>query len=126
MKIYSRKMNPIIQELDCKKKDRLKMSIELLDALLSVDPNDKPALLARGSIYLRLKNAKLASSDFSRVLNIDPHNLRAYHLRGLSKEMEGKFSQALKDFNRAIDIDPNFKIAYDSRDIVLTRMGRYT
>ena len=106
--------------------DRLKLGIELLDAILSVDPNDKPALLARGSIYLRLNNAKRASSDFSRVLKIDPNHPKAYHLRGLSKEMEDNYSQALEDFNRAIDVDSDYKSAYDSRDILLTRMGQNT
>ena len=123
MKQNNRKDKALARVLPNIKMDKLMMGIELLDAILSVDANDKPALLARGSIYLRLKDAKRAGRDFSRVLKIDPDHPKAYYLRGLSMEMEDNFSQALKDFNRAIDIDPNYRIAYESRDNLVTRMG---
>ena len=102
------------------------MSIDLLDAILCVDPNDKTALLARGSVYSKLGNAKSASSDFSRVLKIDPNQSKGYYLRGFSKETKDDDYRALKDFYYDIDIDPEYKAAYRSRATLLTKMGQET
>ena len=105
-------------------RDKLGMSIDLLDEILRADPDDKLALLARGTVYLKMGNAKSAKTDFSRVLEIDGNQSKAHHLRGLAKEMEGDDNAALNDFNRAIDIDPEYGAAYYSRATLLTKMGR--
>ena len=105
-------------------RDKLGMSIDLLDEILRADPDDKPALLARGTVYLKMGNAKNAKADFSRVLEIDANQSKAHHLRGLAKEMEGDDNEALSDFNQAIDINPEYGAAYHSRATLLTKMGR--
>jgi Tfp pilus assembly protein PilF len=38
--------------------EKLGMSIDLLDEILSSDPDDKLALLTRGSIYVKMGNSK--------------------------------------------------------------------
>jgi hypothetical protein len=40
------------------KRDKLGMGIDLLDEILLVDPNSKVALLARGSVYLKISPTK--------------------------------------------------------------------
>jgi tetratricopeptide (TPR) repeat protein len=69
--------------------DKLGMSIDLLDEILDADPDDRLALLARGSVYLKMGNAKNAISDFSEALKIDSKHPKGYHLRGLAREMAG-------------------------------------
>lgn len=108
------------------KRDKLGMSIDLLDEILLFDPNSRVALLARGSVYLKMGNTNNAKSDFSRILDIDANHPKAYHLRGLSRQMEGDNDGALNDFNRAIDIDPKYGAAYYSRSILLTKKGQDT
>ena len=105
------------------KMDKLGISIDLLDEILRVDPDEKLALLARGAVYLKLGNAKNAKSDFSRVLEIDAAHSKALLLRGLAQEVEGSNSDALNDFDRAIDIDPECGTAYLSRATLLSKMG---
>jgi lipoprotein NlpI len=66
---------------------------------MDTDSDDKLALLARGSVYLKMGITKNAISDFSRTLEIDSKHPKAYHLRGLVHEMAGDDNEALKDFN---------------------------
>ena len=105
-------------------KDKLGISIDLLNEIIDTDPDDKLALLARGSVYLKMGNTENAIDDFSRTLQIDSNHPKAYHLRGLARELAGDDDEALKDLNKAIDIDSEYGAAYYSRATLLTKMGR--
>ena len=105
-------------------KDNLGISIDLLNEIIEADSGDKLALLARGSVYLKMADTKNAISDFSRTLEIDSNHQKAYHLRGLAYEMAGDNDDALKDFNQAIEIDSDYGAAYYSRATLLTKMGQ--
>ena len=105
-------------------KDKFGMSIDLLNELIAADSDDKLAVLARGSVYLKMGDTKNAIGDFSRALEIDSKHPKAYHLRGLAHEMAGDNDRALKDFDRAIDIDPEYGAAFYSRATLLTKMGQ--
>lgn len=99
-------------------------SIELLSDIVEQDPNHKLALVARGSAYLKLGDARSAVSDFSRAIDLDPDYARAYHLRGLACENKGDGESALIDFDKAIELDPEYGAAYYSRATLLSQMGR--
>jgi tetratricopeptide (TPR) repeat protein len=105
-------------------KDKLGVSIDLLNELIDADPDDKLAILARGSVYLKMSETKNAIDDFNRALEIDSKHPKAYHLRGLANEMDGNNDDALQDFNRAIDIDGEYGAAFYSRASLLTKMGQ--
>jgi tetratricopeptide (TPR) repeat protein len=105
-------------------KDKFGISIDLLNEILDADSEDKLALLARGSVYLKMGNTKNAIDDFSRTIEMDPNHAKAYHLRGLAREKAGDNDKALKDFNRAIDIDPEYGAACYSRATLLTKLGQ--
>ena len=99
-------------------------SIELFTHHLQDDPDDKTALLSRGSAQLKLDRLDAAAADFTRVIKISPDHVRALHLRGLVRERQGKDDQALADFNRAIDHHPEYGAAYLSRSHLLAKMGQ--
>ena len=105
-------------------KDKLDVSIDLLNELIDADSDDKLAFLARGSVYLKMSDTKNAINDFSRALEIDSKHPKAYHLRGLAHEMAGDNDEALSDFNRAIDIDTEYGAAFYSRASLLAKMGQ--
>jgi tetratricopeptide (TPR) repeat protein len=100
------------------------VSIDLLNEILNTDPDDKLALLARGSVYLKMSHAEDAIKDFSEALKLDPNHPKGYHLRGLAREILGDDEAALKDFTKAIEIDPEYGAAYYSRATLLTKMGQ--
>ncbi len=105
-------------------KDKLGVSIDLLNELIDTDSEDKLSFLARGSVYLKMKDTKNAIADFNRVIEIDDNHPKAYHLRGLAHEMAGDNDTAILDFNRAIDIDGEYGAAFYSRASLLTKMGQ--
>ena len=107
------------------KRNKLAIGTDLLDEILMIDPDNTVALLARGSVALKLGNAKKAKSDFSRILDIDPNHLKAQYLRGIARPMEGDNHGESGDFSRATEIDPTYRAAYCSRAIVLTSMGQH-
>jgi len=104
--------------------DNYGISIDLLNEILKADPDDRMALLARGSVYLKMNHAEDAIKDFSEALRLNPDHPKGYHLRGLAKELLGDDDAALKDFTKAIDIDPDYGAAYYSRATLLTKMGQ--
>lgn len=104
--------------------DKLGISIDLLNEIIDTDPDDRLALLTRGSVYLKMGNTENAISDFSQTLQIDSSHPKAYHLRGLAREMAGDDDEALKDLSKAIEIDSEYGAAYYSRATLLTKMGR--
>lgn len=105
-------------------KDKLGVSIDLLNELIAADSDDKLAYLARGSVHLKMSDTNNAISDFSRVIEIDANHPKAYHLRGLAHEMAGDDDDALLDFNKAVDIDGEYSAAFYSRASLLTKMGQ--
>jgi tetratricopeptide (TPR) repeat protein len=105
-------------------RDKLGMSIDLLDEIIKADSGDRLALMARGSVYLKMKNPKNAIADFDKVIEIDAKYPKSYHLRGLAREMEGNDEGAYKDFCKAIEIDPDYGAAYYSRATLLTKINR--
>ena len=105
-------------------KDKFGISIDLLTEILTADPGDRLALLARGSVYLKMSNAEDAINDFSEALKIDPNHPKGYHLRGLAREILADDDAALKDFGKAIEIDPEYGAAYYSRATLLAKMGQ--
>ena len=104
--------------------NKLGISIDLLNEILAANPDDRLALLARGSVYLKMNNSNSAINDFNRAIEISPNHAKAYHLRGLARELAGSDAQALEDFSKAIDIDPEYGAAFYSRATLLSKMGR--
>ena len=104
--------------------DNFGISIDLLNEILAADPADRMALLARGSVHLKMKHAADAIEDFSEALRLNPNHPKGYHLRGLAKEILGDDDAALKDFTKAIEIDPDYGAAYYSRATLLTKIGQ--
>jgi len=104
--------------------DKFGISIDLLNEILNADPDDRMALLARGSVYLKMNHAEDAIKDFNEALRLNPNHSKGYHLRGLAREILGDDGAALKDFTRAIEIDSEYGAAYYSRATLLAKMGQ--
>ena len=105
-------------------KNKLGMSLDLLNEILNADPDDRLAILARGSVYLKMNQPDHAISDFSRILELDPKHAKAHHLRGLAREITGSNDEALRDFDQAIQIDPEYGAAYYSRASLRSKLGQ--
>ena len=68
-------------------KDKLGVSIDLLNELIEADSEDKLAFLARGSVYLKMSDTKNAIDDFSRALESALEDMKMVnHLSNLNIE----------------------------------------
>ncbi len=99
-------------------------SIASLSLAIELDPDNKLALVTRGSAFLKLNNFDMAVKDFDRVIELDPNYARAYHLRGIARESTEDYENALADISKAIDIDPEYGAAFYSRATLLTKLKR--
>ncbi len=99
-------------------------SIASLSSAIKLDPDNKLALVTRGSAFLKLNNFDMAVKDFDRVIELDPNYARAYHLRGIARESTEDYENALADISKAIDIDPEYGAAFYSRATLLTKLKR--
>ena len=99
-------------------------SIELFGKIIDEQPDNRMALISRGTSYLRTDDTGAALRDFSRVIEIDSENARAHHMRGLTHEKMGNHPAAMDDFNRAIELNPEYGAAYFSRATLHTKLGQ--
>ncbi|MDH4074144.1 MAG: tetratricopeptide repeat protein, partial [Gammaproteobacteria bacterium] len=92
-------------------------ALELLNAVLEIDPDYIPAWLELGDIYwdgrgigmfVSVDPAALARDAASRVFDIDPDNARAHLLLGMvSSSLEVDIRTAQREIDRALALDPN-------------------
>lgn len=99
-------------------------SVALLTEVLSVEPEHKLALTARGSAFLRQGKLNNALADFDNAIKSYPEYAHAYHLRGITRTADGNDEGALEDFDRAIELDPEYGAAYFSRANLHSKAGR--
>ena len=105
-------------------KGNFEKGIECFSELLRQDPDNKLALISRGSAFLKMNRIDEAVKDFGRAIDMDPNYARAYHLRGIAREKNGDNDAALDDFSKAIEFDPEYGAAYYSRGTLLTKMKK--
>jgi tetratricopeptide (TPR) repeat protein len=98
--------------------------IECFSKLLRQDPDNKLALISRGSAFLKMNRIDEAIKDFDRAIDIDSNYARAYHLRGIAREKDGDNDGALDDFSKAVEFDPEYGAAYYSRGTLLTKIKK--
>jgi class 3 adenylate cyclase len=96
---------------------------ELLDRLIDRDPNDRSALLERGSLRIQHREFALALADFERLLRLNPEDLLARNNRCWTRALMNQLAEALADCNEVLRRDPNFVDALDSRGFVHLKRG---
>ena len=75
-------------------KNKLGVSIDLLDEILKADPEDRLAWLARGSVYLKMGKTENAIGDFSNAIELSPNHPKAYHLSHCLLSQQKKVSRS--------------------------------
>jgi len=98
-------------------------SIQFFSEVISIEPDNRLALISRGSAFLKTGKVTSSIEDFDRVIQQFPEYAKGWHLRGLAREKKGDDIGALSDFDQAIGLDPEYGAAYYSRAGLHNRMG---
>ncbi|WP_339925807.1 tetratricopeptide repeat protein [uncultured Cyclobacterium sp.] len=86
------------------KQGNYKKSIELLDVVIKVDPENVYALFDRAVDKSMINDFTGAISDYDLVIELYPDNPIAFLNRGKNKSRLGKYKEAIEDYNSAIDL----------------------
>ncbi|MBN1326683.1 MAG: tetratricopeptide repeat protein, partial [Candidatus Cloacimonetes bacterium] len=94
---------------------------------LEINPDHYQSLYARGLVYQKMQQPKLAISDYSSALRLqptDPDPDLIYN-RALMLISTGSYQLAIADLSRVIEMNPEDKMAYYNRAAVYFYLGYY-
>lgn len=99
-------------------------SIEIINELLVVDPNDVDLFYIRGHAWVN-SNIMNAFMDFNRCLELDSSNSKYWAARGACCSKMNHLENALEDFDRCIKIDPSNIETLNNRAGVYCLLSRF-
>lgn len=82
------------------------------EKILSMDPNDKDAILERGHVYMEKKDYESALEDFDKILKMDPGFHRALGYRASLHLQKGDFQKAYDDAWESTLEEPAYGYGY--------------
>jgi tetratricopeptide (TPR) repeat protein len=97
-------------DLFTKGKD-LDLALQILDATVTLAPEETEAWYLRAKVYYAQGKYDLALADLNRALNRDPKHYRALEDLGLVFDTLGRKAEALEAYRKALAINPFLKDA---------------
>ena len=95
------------------------------DKALSVNQNNVPALVQKGTELVNNGNEEQAITWLDKALSIDPTNLMALVSKGAALRELGKYQEAIVVYDRVLTIDPNDVYALGGKADSLYGSGNY-
>ncbi|MFB2980397.1 tetratricopeptide repeat protein [Microseira sp. BLCC-F43] len=84
----------------------IKQTIEPLETLIRLNPNDIVLQLELGSIYAQQQRFDQAIAIYDNATKLDPQDYRPLLAKGIVLQLQGKKEEAKPLFNRATEIAP--------------------
>ena len=100
-----------------------KISIEYLNSVLQLDPDNAVAYNNRGAAKSDLGDKEGAIRDYNRAIELEPDDAAAYYNRGVDKSELGDKAGAIRDYDRAIELKPDYAAAYNNRGVDKSALG---
>ena len=116
-------LNEAVRAIQAGETDR---AINILNGVISQDPQNGEAYLIRGIANLQGGNTLRAIDDFSRTIDIIPSSSSAYVFRGDALIAAGDAEAALADYNYALFLNPRDIQAYIGRGTLYNQQGETT
>lgn len=105
--------------------DKPKTAMESCNSLLTMEPNNKAALLIRSRIFARLTEYPKAIDDISKILYNNPEDKEMYLVRGNYYQEFTQHQNAINDFSRALLIDAKLPEAIYKRAYSYEQVGDF-
>jgi len=110
---------------DAAKGQRLDEAAELLDRVLTREPDNLRALDLFGFVRFFQGQYREAESFCRKALTLDPDHAYAHKGLGLCVAKQGKVDEGTASLRRAIALKPQWGDPYWDLGVVLTEAGRY-
>lgn len=106
------------------KEDKLDESLELLSALVDLQPQNAEYLAWQARVLFTKEDSR-AFETAEAALDLDENQSLAYAVRGAVRAGQEHHTEAIRDLTTAIDIDPNNDWALRRRAESFTKIGDY-
>jgi len=107
----------VAQGREALRRGDLDVAMAALDAAITLDFTNAPALHSRGVARMLKRDYDGAIADLDKALAIDASDFEAYRVRGNVWFLKRDRDRAIGDYNRAIDINPHDSVSYLLRGI---------
>ena len=87
--------------------DKHDNGINWYDKALSVNQNNVPALVQKGTDLVNQGNPEQAITWLDKALNIDSNNIMALISKGAALRASGQYDQAIVQYDKVLTIDPS-------------------
>jgi tetratricopeptide (TPR) repeat protein len=100
-------------------------SLQDLDAVLTLNPNDALALNSRGVLLTAKGDYDLAIADFDKASALRPGEAKHAYNRAIANFRKGDYERAVLDYTEALRLQPRYARAYTNRGLTLNALGRF-
>ena len=104
--------------------DRLDQALDLVEKLLTIDPDDQQARELRGFVYFKMEDYRRASEDFRQFATQHPHSVSTHCWLADSLLLSDEWEEAMEVAEHLIEIDPAHFHAHYVRGRALIELGR--
>lgn len=107
---------------ESKNQGKFNEAMEIIDELISENPEDSNYLVDKGTIYADQNQIEKAFESFNSALKIDHRNLFAWLNKAALNFKQGNYASAYEFFNEALKINPNEEKAVQGRGFALMKI----
>jgi tetratricopeptide (TPR) repeat protein len=105
--------------------EKFKQAEDVAKQAVSLDPNDKKALIILGKIYQAQGTSRDALESYLKAAVLDPSDADPIYFSGQVYIEVGKFSEAMTQFQRVLKVNPRYPRAHSSLGRALLRQQKY-
>ena len=98
--------------------------INLLDAIIAIDPTYRDAVNYKGMMLYGCGNVSEAIKCFNAILEMNPADKEALNNKGIALYGLGQDEEALKCVEAAISLDRRYADAYMNKAVILAGLGQ--
>ncbi len=105
--------------------EKLKPAEDVAKQAVSLDPNDKKALIMLGRIYQVQGVSRDALESYLKAAVLDPSDADPIYYSGQVYLEVGKFNEAMAQFQRVLKVNPRYPRAHSALGRTLLRQAKY-
>jgi tetratricopeptide (TPR) repeat protein len=99
-------------------------TIDCLQRLLEMHPDEAPSYYNLGTALIRLGRLNEALPYFRHAVQLAPENAEAHNQLGRALQLQGDWEQAIQEYSKALQIQPHHSKAHSALACALAQVGK--